>query len=358
MNTRRTVVLVSALTSALALAACSSSSATPSTTPDPDAGVTDTPDASGSPDVELLAVADLPRVDATQGLSGTFFDAATSTLFAIQDVAPSLVPLTPSADYKTWTPAAPITLSGRPNAAWDGEGLTRVGDTFYAVTVETVPLVERFDASGAYVGPVDVPAHYAKQPLGNKGLESLSLSPSGKYLFTANEGALTIDGTLSTKASGTLVRILRRELATGQDEEHAYRTEPLGAGSVGDMGVSDVTAIDDGTVLVLERGFQADFGNTVRIFRVALSSGPDVLGVAALDANTPVVEKTLVVDLGTLPSDGVTHPGIEPNPILDNYEGLALGPTLPDGRRIVFVTSDDNASAEQVPRILTLAVRL
>jgi hypothetical protein len=35
----------------------------------------------------------------------------------------------------------------------------------------------------------------------------------------------------------------------------------------------------------------------------------------------------------------------------------ALGPTLADGRRLVFVTSDDNAQASQVARVLVLAVR-
>jgi hypothetical protein len=359
MNQSALCILLLCSSTAL-LAACSSNNDASSSSGAPaDAGVgVDGDAATAPPDVELLAVADLPRVDVTQGLSGTFFDATTGTLYAIQDTGPSLVPLSPSADYRSWTPGSPIVLSGRPNPAWDGEGLAREGDTFIAVTDETVPLVERFDASGKYLDAVSTPARFAKQSPGNKGLESLSLSPSAKYLFTANEGALTTDGTLSTKSQGTLVRVLRRDLDTGADEEHAYRTEPLGPGTGGDMGVSDVTAIADGTVLVLERGYQTGYGNTVRIFRADLASSPDVSSIDALDASTPVLEKSLVVDIGALPSDGVTHPGTQPNPILDNYEALALGPTLPDGRRVVFVTSDDNASAEQVARILALAIRL
>ena len=53
----------------------------------------------------------------------------------------------------------------------------------------------------------------------------------------------------------------------------------------------------------------------------------------------------------------MTHPSTQPNPILDNYEALAIGPALADGRRLLFVTSDDNASASQVARVLVLAVR-
>jgi len=60
----------------------------------------------------------------------------------------------------------------------------------------------------------------------------------------------------------------------------------------------------------------------------------------------------------TLPAGSATSPQQQPSPLLDNYEALAIGPRLPDGRLVVFVTSDDNASATQVPRILVLALPL
>ncbi|APR79592.1 Hypothetical protein A7982_04939 [Minicystis rosea] len=319
-----------------------------------DAGI---PDAT-APALELLAVVDLPRMETTQGLSGTWFDAATHTLFAIQDLAPRLVPFTVSDDLHTFTPGDPIDLTGRPDTAWDGEAVVRLGDELVAVTVETAPLVERFDATGHYLGAIEIPALFSQQTSNNKGLESLARSPSGNSLFTVNEAALTIDGPQPSKKVGTTVRILRRALDSVQDEQRAYRTEPLGEGTGGDVGVSDLLALSDTELLVLERGFQSDYGNTVRIFRVdfAAPGAVDVSAVASLDATTPVLEKTLVVDIGALPASGATHPGIEPNPLLDNFEALALGPTLADGRRAIFVTSDDNASATQVPRILVLAV--
>ena len=104
-------------------------------------------------------------------------------------------------------------------------------------------------------------------------------------------------------------------------------------------------------------GYQSDIGNTVRLFRVSVAGAADVSSVAALGADTAALQKQLVVDLATLPSEGFTHPSTQPNPILDNYEGLSLGPTLSDGRRLLFVTSDDNAQAVQVARVLVLAIR-
>lgn len=332
-------------------------------TPGPEAGETPEADAgaeseagSGRFRVTVHGHTDLPRTSATQALSATYYDAATNTLWAMPDRTATLVPLAGSADFRTWTPGTPVPLTGRPGATWDGEGLTRIGEAWTAVTVETVPTVERFDAKGAFLGAVTMPAVYTHPRAGNKGLESLTSSPDGAFLFTANEQALEGDGPASTKAAGSVVRILRRELATGKETQHAYRTEGLGAGTGGDMGVSELAAISATRLLVLERGYQSDLGSTVRLFHVDLTGAPDVQGEAALGATTPSVAKELVVDLGTLPADGFTHPGTQPNPILDNYEALALGPTLPDGRRLVFVTSDDNQSATQVARVLVLAV--
>ncbi|MDB5213049.1 MAG: hypothetical protein JWO86_976 [Myxococcaceae bacterium] len=351
----------------LALSACrcgSSSPASPASVADAGTGsdasddsATGAADASAALRVTVRALVDLPRMKATQSLSGTAFDPATRTLFALPDKDPMIVPLVGNADFTAFTVGTPLPLTGRTDTAWDGEGLIRIDGGYMAVTVETEPRVERFDAAGKRTGVTTLPPHFAMQAPGNKGMESLALSPSGRFLFTANEAALTIDGLPPTKTRGTTIRILKRDLTTNQDIELAYRTEPLGAGgATGDMGVSELAALDDDTLLVLERGFQPDYGNTVRIFRVDLRTGAHVETTPALNDATPVLTKTLVVDIGTLPMGNATHPGAEPNAILDNYEALAIGPTLADGRRLLFVTSDDNASATQVPRVLVLAI--
>lgn len=306
----------------------------------------------------LVAVFDLPRTADTQGLSSTYFDEASGFLYALSDIAPRITPIEPSKDWKTWTPRPPLDLVGRPGVEWDGEGLTRLGGRFVAVTVETVPTVETFDDKGTFQEAVPIPAIYTNQRAGNKGLESLTSSPDGAFLFTANEQALVPDGPAPTKTAGTTVRILRREVATGGVIEVAYRTEPLGAGTGGDMGVSELAALSSTRLLVLERGFQSDVGNTVRVFEIDLAGAPDVSASPGLAADAPVVAKKLVVDLGTLPDAGVTHPGTQKNKLLDNYESLSIGPALPDGRRLLFVTSDDNAQSIQVARILVLAVEL
>ncbi len=307
--------------------------------------------------VTVIATFDLPRGRTTRAISGTVFDETSGTLLAILDGEPALVTLTPSADFRTWSVGALTPVTGRGTTGWDAEGLARVGDTLYAITDETSAVVEAMDLSGKVRSRVTLPPVWSKIRPGNKGIESLASSPSGKILFLANEQALTVDGSGPTKERGSIVRILKRTLSTSTDTVFAYRTDPLGAGTGGDMGVSEIVALGDSDLLVLERGFQSDFGNTVRLYRVSLASGGLPGDVAAVAADAKVLAKELLVDFATLDCGGCTHPSRQPNPILDNYEALAIGPRLNDGRRLLFVTSDDNGSTSQVPRILVLGIR-
>ena len=307
--------------------------------------------------VTIHAFFDLPRTNLTEGLSGTAFEPATRTLYALQDHRLNIVPLVASPNYRTFTLGTPIPLTGRPEQPWDGEGLARFAGGFIAITHETRGKIERFDMTGKFLDSVPISSRFTDHAIGNLGLESLTISPSGRFLFTANEQALQTDGLLATKSHGTTIRIHQRELATGADRQFAYQTEPVGAGFLpGVMGVSELAAISDQELLVLERGYQPVFGNTVRIFRTDLANGSRVDALSSLTNSPPVLAKTLVIDLATLPPSGATNPSPQPNPILDNYEALAIGPRMADGRRLLFVTSDDNGSTNQVARVLVLAV--
>lgn len=356
-------LLVSFIAGSLPFACTASSEPTqtpPSAEPSPDAGgqVDSAVDASTVKlEVTLLAHVDLPRNAGTRALSGTVYDEASRTLLAVQDTGPGLVPFVIGEDFQSVTAKAPQPLTGRMRSGWDGEGITRVGSELFVLTEETVPTLERFDLEGRALGQVVLPAVFAEQRSGNKGIEALSASPSGKALFFANEQALLPDGSGPSKSTGTVVRLVKRDLPDGAFHTYAYRTEPLGAGTSGDMGVSEVLAISDERVLVLERGYQSDFGNTVRLFLVDLSAASELGELTKLPADVTVLPKVLLSDLGKLECATCTHPGKQDNPLLDNFEALALGPLLPDGRRVIFVTSDDNSSSTQVARVVVLAVR-
>ena len=118
------------------------------------------------------------------------------------------------------------------------------------------------------------------------------------------------------------------------------------------MGVSDMLAVSATDVLVMERAYVPSVGNAIRIYRATLG-GADVIAKTSLSLHTKVAKKELFVDFASLPgAEMVGRLGKH----FPNYEGLALGPKLTDGRRILFVISDDNANPTLVARILVLTV--
>ena len=248
--------------------------------------------------------------------------------------------------------------SGQPFTAsnFDGEGLTRTRRGDLLASSETEPSIRRFDRDGNLLGELPVPQKFRVAPEGegqrNQTFESLALAPNGRSLFTANEGYLLADG--ETADGSDLIRILRYE-DRGKGglvpaEEFFYLADP-------NLGVVEIVALSEDELLVLERGFQSGVGNTVRVYRVSLDGAEDVSDEPSLAApGLEPVEKELLVDLADCPSSGATTPGTQPNPLLDNYESLALGPRLPGGRRSLLLQSDDNFSAGQVTRVVALGV--
>lgn len=250
--------------------------------------------------------------------------------------------------------------TGRPFTAsnFDGEGLALTRKGSLLVSSETEPSVRRFALDGTLLEELPVPRKFRVAPEGqatrNQTFESLALSPNERSLFTANEGPLAPDG--ATGSGENRLRILRYEDrgpgGFAPAEEFFYLTEP-GQNAV------EIVALSEDELLVLERGFVSGRGNTVRVFRVSLDGAGDVSDEPSLAApGLAPVEKELLVDLADCPPSGATTPGTQANPLLDNYESLALGPRLPGGRRALLLQSDDNFSTGQVTRVVALAAEL
>ena len=248
--------------------------------------------------------------------------------------------------------------SGQPFTAsnFDGEGLTLTRGGDLLVSSETEPSIRRFSLDGELLEELPVPRKFRVAPEGqaqrNQTFESLALSPNDRSLFTAVEGPLAPDGT--TAEGEGRIRILRYEdRGPGgfvPAEEFFYLADP-------GLGVVEIVALSEGELLVLERGFRSGAGNTVRVFRVSLDGAEDVSDEPSLAAaGLEPAQKELLVDLADCPSSGATTPGTQPNPLLDNFESLTLGPRLPGGRQTLLLQSDDNFSAGQVTRVVALGV--
>ena len=234
---------------------------------------------------------------------------------------------------------------------FDGEGLiAEAGGRTILASSEREPSIRRFRLSdGREIGSLPVPERFRVAPAGeaatNQTFEALTATPDHKVIYAGMEGALSADGAGNN-------RILRYQGKT--ISQYAYRTDP-------GLGLVELVALGGDQLISVERGFTAGVGNTVRLYRVSATGAPDVTGVAALSTVTDPrtwLGKQLIADIANCPSSGAVAKQPQPNPLLDNIEGAALGAALPGGRRMLHLISDDNGSATQITRLYTLAVTI
>src|SRR5687767_11783585 len=255
--------------------------------------------------------------------------------YAIADGGAGLFPVSVTIDPTTGAiTSAALSAKIQLAAGSDLEGVVydTSSNTVYA-SDETGPAIRQYAvAGGAVVGSVAVPSVYGSAAA-NFSLESLSRG--GVNLWTANEEALTVDGPLSTTGSGSWVRLQRFDGAMSPAGQWAYRTDAISGDSpfitAERSGVSDLLALPDGRVLVLERelggAFVPDFRN--RIYLVDFAGATDTSAVGSLSAATFTgVSKTLLWQ-GDFAND--------------NFEGISLGQQLANGDYSVLLVSDDGA---------------
>jgi hypothetical protein len=222
---------------------------------------------------------------------------------------------------------------------------------------------------GLITGSVPVPEEFLPAAAGqaprgtrsNQGFEGLALSPGGRFLWAISEASLEQDGPEASCEHGARVRMVRWDLSSAPAAQQApqtyfYPTEPIaprppaGAPCDGGNGVSELVAIDERRLLVLERSYIVpkpdEHGrNVVRIFEVEVPEAPLAGAPAQLG-------KRLVLDLDdVLPRLDVGQQS------LDNFEGMTLGPPSPSGARSLLLVVDDNFSPSQRTVFLAFELR-
>jgi hypothetical protein len=223
------------------------------------------------------------------------------------------------------------------------------------------PFVRRAGADGALRGELPLPAMLRAHPdreLGvrnNLSLEGLSFAPDGDSLWLALEAPLYEDGEPPTPAHGAFARVTQLDRAGRVLGQFAYPIDAIpavpGEGKPADNGIAEIVATGPRTLLVLERsavqGEDGRYRNYIRLYEADLRGASDVGALPALAgaAFTPAA-KRLVLDFATLDL-----------PVLDNVEGFAFGPRLPNGNATVVFVSDDNFSKRQVTQLLLFEAR-
>lgn len=214
--------------------------------------------------------------------------------------------------------------------------------------------LRRSDRRGRLLNTVALPANLILDPAGKHGirdngtLEGMTSTPDGA-LWLAMEAPLIEDGSPARAGNAPLVRFTR--MAPGKAmQQFAYRLDavPLSHhGENADNGVTEILALDDRRMLVLERSGarNADgrFAFHCRLYLADFTSTGDVAGVESLkDQAAGIASKQLLLDFDTLPGDS-----------LGNLEGMAW---MPGSRDRILLVNDNNFVAGEPTRLVMLAL--
>lgn len=364
----------------------------------PAPGPAPAPDTAATPGaeirLELLADANLPYGSISPvgpaaaefgGISGLAWQAGTRELLAVTDdrdrlrifrigliVEAGSGKTTLQADVHGVQELEPAAASGEPPRLYDLEAIALSDDDRLFVAtegrVETLPriapAVAEYTPAGELTRILPLPEGFAAAPSGppergvrdNLGFESLTLSPAGDRLIAAPESALVQDGPVADLGRGTSVRLVTWSLAGGEPRPAAQYVYPLDPvtdpgfpAGLRVNGLAELLDLGDDRLLALERAFVQRRGsaggrNVVRIYSVSLAGATDVSDRVSLTEG-PAPEparKRLVLDLDDIVDK------LDPRfPGLDNFEGMALGPELPDGSPTLILVSDDNFNPAQ-----------
>jgi hypothetical protein len=255
------------------------------------------------------------------------------------------------------------------NHRFDPEGLRLGPSGSVFISDEYGPYVFEFDSTGHQVRALDVPARYsiahpaatkeeeveANQSgrVANAGFESLAISPNGKRLYALIQLPLLQDSkrTKKGKVKGLNCRLLEIDLASGATREFLYPLDREGNKTC------EMLAIDDRRFLVIERDNQAgQSAGFKKIMKIDISGANDISAVASLPPKklpkgVKPVSKLAYIDLLD------SRYGLAGPQLAEKQEGLAWGPALADGRRLLWICVDNDFKPKTPCQFYVFAVR-
>lgn len=217
----------------------------------------------------------------------------------------------------------------------DAEGIAYAPNTnTIFISYEGSQSILEYNQQGKATGKkLQVPVAFDSNHIhSNYGFEPLTYDAKNGLFWSTTEQNTKSDGEKNAP-SGCMLRLQSYNKEGVPVNQYIYHTDKPTAkkkGTTYAFGVSAMTALEDGSLLLLEREFYVApryIGSWVnhRIYRI------NPLGETVQTKETPL-KKELVTEFKT------TLNLLSQN--LANYEGMCLGPQLQDGRRTLLLISD------------------
>ncbi|MFK7768798.1 MAG: esterase-like activity of phytase family protein [Mariniblastus sp.] len=251
----------------------------------------------------------------------------------------------------------------------DPEGIRIATDGNIWISDEYGPRIIEFTPTGKFIRELTPPEHYLISNPGlskadenpknqsgrqcNRGMEGLAMSSDSKTIFGLMQSPLLQDAfraTIADKPIGLNCRLLTLSVDDNSTSEVIYQLEDVA------NKLNEILRVDDHSFITIER--DGEIGAEAKFKKLMFAStkhATPIAGDAKLPADrlppaTVPVEKTVLIDL----LDPKWKLAGEKMP--EKIEGLAFGPNLADGRKTLFVASDNDFDAEHPTAVWVFAL--
>ncbi|MCH4823565.1 esterase-like activity of phytase family protein [Gramella lutea] len=212
----------------------------------------------------------------------------------------------------------------------------------------------------SYSIPVYFKAGNEQQPRNNGVFEGISESYDETGYWVATELPLEKDASKpKIFPSRSHIRITKFDKKSGEAvSQFSYQLDGIAKLPINYFAVNGVTEIleyAENKFLVLERSYSAGYGsrgNTVKIFQVDSNQASNTLGIDRLKGEEyEVAEKKLIYNFKSV-RDQLS------DRIIDNIEGMCLGPKLENGKNSLLLVSDNNFNsfAKQINQFILMEI--
>lgn len=207
--------------------------------------------------------------------------------------------------------------------------------------------IREYTLQGKYTGKYVSLNNIIPNTTPNYGLESLTYNNNTNTFWTCNESTAKADGQQANSTNGiqNKIRIIALDNTLKPILQYAYLMDkPLAhtKAQIYAMGVSELLALEQGKLLVLEREIFVPKGKigawtNNKIYLVDTMNSKQMTIGENIKPNAPFLKKYLIYEWKTK-INLLTHN-------FANYEGMCLGPKLSSGAHVVILISDSQNQA-------------